>query len=52
MNGKPPPADSQVIAALTAYSYWLATGDPTGQELTGRSYPEIPEPAGVFDIAK
>ena len=52
MNGKPPPADSQVIAALTAYSYWLATGAPTGQELPGRSYPEIPEPAGGFDLAK
>lgn len=52
MNGKPPPADSQVIAALTAYSYWLATGAPTGQALPGRSYPEIPEPAAGYDLAK
>ena len=52
MNGKPPPADSQVISALTAYSYWLATGAPTGQELPGRSYPEIPEPTGGSDLAK
>src|SRR3546814_8483019 len=26
MNGKPPAADSHVINALTAYSYWLSTG--------------------------
>ncbi|MGS0736869.1 c-type cytochrome [Pseudomonas sp. GG8] len=52
MNGKPPPADNAVIAALTAYSYWLATGAPTGKELPGRSYPEIPQPAGGFDLAK
>ncbi|MBT2297642.1 c-type cytochrome [Pseudomonas fluorescens] len=52
MNGKPPPADSQVIAALTAYSYWLATGAPTGQALPGRSYPEVPEPVAGFDLVK
>ncbi|MBD0701550.1 MULTISPECIES: c-type cytochrome [unclassified Pseudomonas] len=52
MNGKPPPADGQVIAALTAFSYWLATGAPLGQELPGRAYPEVPQPAGGFDVAK
>jgi len=36
MNGTPPAADSHVINALTAYSYWLSTGAPTGQELPGR----------------
>jgi thiosulfate dehydrogenase len=52
MNGTPPPADGKVISALTAYSYWLSTGAPTGQELPGRAYPEIPQPAGGYDIAK
>lgn len=52
MNGTPPPADGQVINALTAYSYWLSTGAPTGQELPGRAYPEVPQPAGGYDIAK
>ena len=52
MNGTPPPANSHVINALTAYSYWLSTGAPTGQELPGRAYPEVPQPAGGYDIAK
>ncbi|WBL61564.1 c-type cytochrome [Stutzerimonas stutzeri] len=52
MNGTPPAADSHVINALTAYSYWLSTGAPTGQELPGRAYPEVPQPEGGFDIAK
>ncbi len=40
MNGKPPPADSEIIAALTTYSYWLATGAPTGKDLAGFDYPK------------
>lgn len=52
MNGTAPPADSPVIAALTAYSYWLSTGAPSGQALPGRAYPEVPEPEGGHDLAK
>lgn len=52
MNGKAPEADGPVIAALSAYSYWLATGAPTGQELPGRAYPEVPQPEGGYDLAK
>ncbi|WP_313085403.1 c-type cytochrome [Pseudomonas sp.] len=52
MNGKAPPADGPVIAALTAYSYWLATGAPTAQELPGRGYPEVPQPSAGFDLAR
>lgn len=52
MNGKAPEANGPVIAALTAYSYWLATGAPTGQELPGRAYPSVPEPKGGFDLAQ
>ena len=48
MNGKAPPADSEVIKALTTYSYWLASGAPTGRNLEGYGYPkqgfEPPEP--------
>jgi thiosulfate dehydrogenase len=52
MNGKAPPADGEVIAALSAFSYWMARGAPTGVELAGRGYPEVPQPAGGFDIAQ
>nr|WP_298145504.1 c-type cytochrome [uncultured Pseudomonas sp.] len=52
MNGKAPAADGPVIAALTAYSYWLATGAPSGQELPGRAYSEVPQPEGGYDLAK
>ena len=52
MNGKAPPADGRVIAALTAYSYWLATGAPTGEPLPGRGYPKVEEPAGGYDLEK
>lgn len=52
MNGTAPEADGPVIAALTAYSYWLSTGAPTGQALPGRAYPEVSEPEGGYDLAK
>ncbi|WP_394243723.1 c-type cytochrome [Halopseudomonas laoshanensis] len=52
MNGTAPEADSPVIAALSAYSYWLSTSAPTGQALPGRAYPEVPEPKGGYDLAK
>ena len=44
-NGKAPPADSDTIVALEAYSYWLATGAPTGAKLEGRGYPKLAAPA-------
>ena len=52
MNGTPPPADGDIILALTAYSYWLATGAPTGKSLPGRGFDEPPPPKGGFDIAR
>ncbi|MFT3758619.1 c-type cytochrome [Thauera sp.] len=52
MNGEAPPADSHVLNALTAYSYWLSTGAPTGKELPGRAYPNVPQPKGGYDIAR
>lgn len=46
MNGKAPPADGDVIAALTAYSYWLAKGAPTGADkMPGVGYPDPGKPA-------
>jgi thiosulfate dehydrogenase len=45
MNGTPPPADSEIIKALTVYSYWLAKGAPTGVDLPGAGYPNLPPPA-------
>lgn len=52
MNGTPPPADSRVLNALTAYSYWLSTGAPVAEALPGRAYPEVPQPAGGYDLAQ
>lgn len=52
MNGTVPPADSHVMNALAAYSYWLSTGAPVGEELPGRAYPEVPEPKGGYDLVK
>lgn len=45
MNGTPPPPDGTMIKALTAYSYWLATGAPTGVNLPGAGYADPGKPA-------
>lgn len=42
MNGKAPPPGSRTLVALTAYSYWLAKGAPTGDaKMAGRGYPKL-----------
>lgn len=45
MNGTPPPPGSTVIKAITAYSYWLATGAPTGANLPRAGYPDPGTPS-------
>ena len=45
MNGRMPPSDSDIVVALTSYSYWLATGAPTGAQLAGRGYPSVAKPS-------
>jgi len=49
MNGKVPPADSEVILALSTYAYWMAKGAPVGIRLPGTGYAKQgyvpPEPA-------
>jgi thiosulfate dehydrogenase len=40
MNGKAPPLGSPELAALEAYSYWMAKGAPTGATLKGAGYPK------------
>lgn len=52
MNGTMPPLDSEVIVALTAYSFWLATGAPVGAYLAGRGFPEVPAAALPPDTAR
>ncbi len=42
-NGYPPPLDSQVMRALTAYSHWLASGAPIGVELPGGGLKPVPK---------
>jgi thiosulfate dehydrogenase len=44
MNGRMPPPDSDIVVALISYSFWLATGAPTGAQLAGRGYPEVAKP--------
>ncbi|MEW6612856.1 MAG: c-type cytochrome [Pseudomonadota bacterium] len=46
MNGKAPPADSEVMKALVTYAYWMAEGAPVGDtKMAGRGYPELDKPA-------
>jgi len=53
MNGKAPPLGSDVLVALSAYSYWLAKGLPTGDsKIAGRGYPDIPEPKETPDFTR
>lgn len=52
LNGKPPAADSAVVAALESYSFWLAQGLPTGTSPAGRGYPQLAKPAQPPDYAR
>lgn len=52
MNGKAPPLGSKELTALVAYSYWLATGAPTGKNLAGRGYPELAKPPLAPDFQR
>ena len=51
-GGTPPAADSREITALSVYAYWLSTKAPVGVELPGRGYPQVPEPAGGYDLVR
>lgn len=52
MNGKAPPADSEVITALQAYSFWLAKGAPVGTPMPGSGYPKLDKPAQAPDYVR
>ena len=52
MNGREPPRGSKELLALTAYSYWLATGAPTNKELPGRGYPKVADPLQTPDVQR
>jgi len=52
MNGRMPPSDSDIVVALTSYSYWLATGAPTGAQLAGRGYPDVAKPPLAPDVQR
>ena len=52
MNGKAPPLGDKVLVALASYSYFLAKGAPTGEELPGRGYLKLPKPAQGLDFAR
>ena len=52
MNGKLPPADSDIIVGLETYMYWLATNAPTGGNLEGRGYKRLAEPAQKPDYVR
>lgn len=44
MNGTPPPADSETIKALIAYSFWMSRGAPVGKKLKGSGMIRMPDP--------
>ncbi len=52
LNGKAPPSGSKELTALVTYSYWLATGAPTGKKLAGAGYPKIAKPALAPDFER
>jgi thiosulfate dehydrogenase len=52
MNGTAPALGSKELVALEAYSYWLATGAPTGVDMPGRGYPAVPAPPLAPDYAR
>ena len=51
-NGRVPALDSKTIIALEAYSYWLASNDPTGAKLAGRGYPKLASAPEAPDYAR
>lgn len=52
MNGTPPPRGDEVLLALQAYTYWLASDAPIGREMPGRGYPALEAPAKTPDYAR
>ncbi|WP_305598613.1 c-type cytochrome [Polaromonas sp.] len=52
MNGKAPPEGSDVLVALEAYSYWMATGAPVGAKLPGSGYKKLAKPPQVPDFSR
>jgi thiosulfate dehydrogenase len=52
MNGKVPAADSKEITALVTYSYWLASGAPTGTRLPGQGFGKIAKPGQTPDLVR
>lgn len=52
MNGKPPAADSKEITALVTYSFWLASGAPTGVRLPGQGFGDLAKPGQAPDLVR
>ena len=52
MDGKAPPAGSDVLIALETYSYWMSQGAPVGAQLPGAGYPKKFEPPQPPDYAR
>lgn len=52
MNGTAPPDGDEVLVALEAYSYWMATGASIGGKLPGSGYPKVAKPAAAPDFAR
>jgi thiosulfate dehydrogenase len=51
-SGKPPAADSAIVADLQTYFHWLAKGAPTGTAMDGGGYPEPVLAEGGYDPAR
>lgn len=52
MDGKAPPLGHEVLSALEAYSFWMATGAPTNKALPGAGYPKSKKAPTTPDFAR
>lgn len=48
-SGGPPPAGSDIYRDLQSYFHWLATGAPTGKEISGAGSPKLELTSARYD---
>lgn len=51
-KGRPPAADSALLADLQSYFYWQAQGAPTGETMKGQGFLALKEPAKPYSAAR
>lgn len=51
-SGEPPPSGSDIYRDLETYFHWLANGVPTGENMPGGGYPDVPKPEEDYDLLR